>query len=37
MALGMVVFAERPDTWTLLGSAVIVSSGLFTLIRSSKR
>jgi drug/metabolite transporter (DMT)-like permease len=37
MALGIVVFAERPDTWTLLGSAVIVCSGLFTLIRSSKR
>lgn len=37
MALGIVVFAERPDALTLLGSAVIVSSGLFTLIRSSKR
>jgi drug/metabolite transporter (DMT)-like permease len=37
MALGVVVFAERPDALTLLGSAVIVSSGLFTLIRSTKR
>ncbi|WP_083100740.1 DMT family transporter [Pseudophaeobacter leonis] len=37
MALGVVVFAESPDTLHLLGSAVIVSSGLFTLIRSSKR
>lgn len=36
MGLGIVIFGERPDFLTLLGSAVIVSSGLFTLIRSSK-
>jgi drug/metabolite transporter (DMT)-like permease len=36
MALGILVFGERPDSWTLLGSAVIVTSGLFTLIRSSR-
>lgn len=37
MAVGILVFGERPDTWTLLGSAVIVASGFFTLIRSSRR
>ncbi|CUH88269.1 phosphonate utilization associated putative membrane protein [Phaeobacter sp. CECT 5382] len=37
MALGILVFGERPDVLTLLGSAVIVISGIFTLIRSSKR
>ena len=37
MALGILVFGERPDSWTLLGSAVIVTSGFFTLIRSSRR
>jgi drug/metabolite transporter (DMT)-like permease len=37
MALGILVFGERPDSWTLLGSAVIVASGFFTLIRSSRR
>lgn len=36
MALGILVFGERPDSWTLLGSAVIVTSGLFTLIRSAR-
>ena len=37
MVLGMVVFAERPDTLTLLGSAIIVGSGLYTVVRSRKR
>ncbi|WP_281955880.1 DMT family transporter [Pseudophaeobacter arcticus] len=37
MALGVLVFGERPDSWTLLGSAVIVASGIFTLIRGSRR
>ncbi|MEP2715082.1 DMT family transporter [Pseudophaeobacter sp.] len=36
MGLGIVVFGERPDVWTLIGSAVIVASGIFTLIRSTK-
>jgi len=34
--LGVLVFGERPDTLTLIGSAVIVASGVFTLIRSRK-
>ena len=36
MALGVLVFGERPDLMTLLGSAVVVGSGVFTLIRSNK-
>ncbi|MEN8741634.1 MAG: DMT family transporter, partial [Phaeobacter gallaeciensis] len=36
MVLGILVFGERPDTLTLIGSAVIVASGVFTLIRSRK-
>ncbi len=36
MGLGILVFGERPDALTLLGSAVIVGSGAFTLIRSAK-
>lgn len=36
MALGVLVFGERPDLMTLLGSAVVVGSGVFTLVRSSK-
>lgn len=37
MVIGMTVFAERPDTLTLIGSAIIVVSGLYTLFRSHRR
>jgi drug/metabolite transporter (DMT)-like permease len=37
MALGMLVFAERPDQATLLGSAIIVGSGLFTVLRAHRQ
>ncbi|WP_371169928.1 DMT family transporter [Aliiroseovarius sp. 2305UL8-7] len=33
LILGVAVFGERPDFWTLLGSAIIVASGLFLLAR----
>lgn len=33
MILGTLVFAERPDALTLIGSAVIVGSGLYALTR----
>ncbi|KAE9632417.1 DMT family transporter [Parasedimentitalea maritima] len=33
MVLGVLVFGEQPDTLTLLGSAVIIGSGLFTVLR----
>jgi len=33
MVLGVLVFGERPDIWTLVGSVVIVGSGLFTVLR----
>lgn len=33
MVLGVLVFGERPDAWTLVGSVVIVGSGLFTVLR----
>jgi len=31
--LGLVVFGTRPDRWTLIGAAIVVASGLFTLWR----
>jgi drug/metabolite transporter (DMT)-like permease len=34
MILGILVFGERPDALTLLGSAVVVASGLYTLLRN---
>ncbi|WP_068301991.1 DMT family transporter [Pararhodobacter sp. CCB-MM2] len=33
MLIGVLVFGERPDGWTLIGSAVIVAAGLYTLLR----
>jgi drug/metabolite transporter (DMT)-like permease len=36
LVLGVLVFAERPDAATLTGSAVIVASGLYTLIRARR-
>jgi drug/metabolite transporter (DMT)-like permease len=36
LLLGTLVFAERPDAATLLGSAVIVGSGIYTLLRGRK-
>ncbi len=33
LILGVVVYAERPDAMTLLGSTVIVASGVFALTR----
>ena len=36
LILGASVFGERPDVATLLGSAVIVTSGIYTLLRSRR-
>jgi drug/metabolite transporter (DMT)-like permease len=37
LILGMTLFGERPDVYTLLGSAIIVASGIYTLVRSGRR
>ncbi len=34
LLLGIVIFAERPDTMTLAGSMIIVGTGVYTLMRS---
>jgi drug/metabolite transporter (DMT)-like permease len=34
--LGMIVFGERPDALTLVGGAVIVASGIYTILRSAR-
>jgi drug/metabolite transporter (DMT)-like permease len=36
LILGILVFGERPDTMTLLGSAIIVTSGIYALLRSRR-
>jgi drug/metabolite transporter (DMT)-like permease len=37
MILAVVIFGERPDLYTLMGSALIVASGIYTLIRGNRR
>ncbi|MEH6404747.1 MAG: DMT family transporter [Sneathiella sp.] len=37
LILGVIVFGERPDAMTLIGAAIIVSSGLYTVFRSQKQ
>ena len=37
LILGVALFNERPDGYTLIGSAIIVASGIYTLIRGRKR
>ena len=37
LILAVALFGERPDGYTLLGSAIIVASGIYTLIRGRRR
>ena len=37
IALGALVFAERPDRMTLIGAALIISSGLYSFARERFR
>lgn len=34
--MGWLAFGNLPDTWTLIGSALVVASGLFTLLRERR-
>ncbi|WP_374437281.1 DMT family transporter [Tabrizicola sp.] len=33
IALGLIVFGDLPDFWTLFGAAIVIAAGLFTLWR----
>ena len=37
LILAVALFGERPDGYTLVGSAIIVASGIYTLIRGRRR
>ncbi|WP_420854575.1 DMT family transporter [Sneathiella marina] len=37
MVLGVLIFGERPDGITLLGSAIVVLSGIYTILRERKQ
>jgi len=34
---GYIVFGHFPDTWTWIGTAIIISAGVFTLMRSHRK
>ncbi|MBT8155235.1 DMT family transporter [Epibacterium ulvae] len=34
--VGAIVFAERPDLWTLAGSTLVIGSGLYTFLRERR-
>lgn len=36
LAIGYIVFAERPDLLTMLGVTIIVTSGIYTLVREAR-
>ena len=36
LAIGMAVFGERPDATTILGVAIVIASGLYTLVREAR-
>lgn len=37
LVLGVAVLGERPDTLTLIGAAIVIGAGLFTLLRESRQ
>ena len=36
LIIAMTLFGERPDVWTLAGAAIIIASGLYTLLRERR-
>ena len=36
LIIGTIVFGERPDVWMLIGTLIVVGSGLYTLWRESR-
>jgi drug/metabolite transporter (DMT)-like permease len=36
LVIGVMVFGERPDAPTLVGAAIIIATGLYTLIREAR-
>lgn len=36
MILGMLIFAERPDSWTYLGAAIVIGTGVYMFLREQK-
>lgn len=36
MILGMLIFAERPDSWTYLGAVVVIGTGIYMFLREQQ-
>jgi len=36
LVIGMIVFGEEPDMLTLIGAAIVIASGLYTLMRETR-
>ncbi|MCU0802011.1 MAG: DMT family transporter [Rhodobacteraceae bacterium] len=36
LILGATIFGERPDAWTLIGSAIVVASGIYVLTQNRR-
>ncbi|QIE41508.1 DMT family transporter [Rhodobacteraceae bacterium SC52] len=36
IGIGIAAFGEMPDRWTLIGASIIISSGLYTLLREQR-
>ena len=37
LIIGILVFGERPDSWTMAGAALIIGSGLYSFARERAR
>ena len=35
--IGVLLFGERPDGWTLLGAGVILAAGVYAMLRQARR
>ncbi len=35
--LGLIVFGEMPDSWAIIGAAIVIASGIYTFYRENKR
>ncbi|WP_300514951.1 DMT family transporter [Aliiroseovarius sp.] len=36
LILGMIVFGERPDLWTMTGASIVIATGLYTFLREAR-
>lgn len=37
LLIGVLVFQEKPDIWTLVGAAIVIASGIYTFYRERRR